>query len=507
MKKSKQMISFAMSMLILLLSLSACSQNSAEENAANENLSETTDTSQAVSESDIPETEAEKDPFDGLENKDLGGLTFTFLTSNWPGEAVWTVDDISAEEYTGATINDAVYERNLKVEDRLKCKVAEANLASSADANTALANSVTAADNAYQVWVPRFHEYLANASKGNITDLNDVAGIDFTRDAWVKNSIEGLSFLGHSFTACNEMITIHKEAVSSIIFNKDLAEQYQFENLYDVVREGRWTLDYFSSKVEEASADIDGDGVMTENDRYGFFYQRDTLDAFLAAGEGAICEKDENDKPIYTFDTEKVIDILSTSANLLYNQNTCYNVMNASGDFNEWMANQFMANDAMFMWVRNVNIPQLRSMENDFGVLPIPKYNDTTEAYYSVVNSYTGAGISVPVLSDSAYIDNVGLFIETMGAASMNTLCNAYYDVMLNGIVVRDAESQNMLDIIYSNTTYDCGAIGYYANISDYIYMVMSYNSDFASYSAKNKKMVIKFIDKMVDKIEENYPN
>ncbi len=499
------MISLTMAMLILLLSVSSCSQNSAEDIASGNNSSENTDTASAETAGDLAETEAEKDPFEGLESKDLGGLTFTFLTSNWPGEAVWTVDDISAEEYTGATINDAVYARNLKVEDRLQCTVAEDNLASSSDANTALANTVTSGDNAYQVWVPRFHEYLNAAAKGYVTDLNNVDGIDFTRDAWVENSIEGLSFLGYSFTACNEMITIHKEAVSSIIFNKDLAEQYQFEDLYDVVKEGRWTLDYFSSKVEETSADIDGDGAMTENDRYGFFYQRDTLDALLAAGGGALCEKDENDKPVYTFDTEKVINILTLSTDLMYNQNICYNVMNAPGDFNEWMTNQFMENDAMFMWVRNVNIPQLRTMENDFGVLPIPKFDDTIDEYYSVVNSYTGAGISVPVLSDSAYIDSVGLFIETMGAASMNTLCNAYYDVMLNGIVVRDAESQSMLDIIYSNTTYDCGAIGYYGNISDYIYMVMSYNSDFASYSAKNKKLVTKSIDRMVEKVEENY--
>lgn len=109
-----------------------------------------------------------------------------------------------------------------------------------------------------------------------------------------------------------------------------------------MVNEGRWTLDYFSQLVETASSDEDGDGVMTENDRFGFFYQRDTLDAFLAAGQGALCEKDENDKPVYTMDTEKVIDILNAATDLMYNQNICFNVMNATGDFNEWMTNKFM---------------------------------------------------------------------------------------------------------------------------------------------------------------------
>lgn len=496
MKNSKRTIALILASILAASSFVSCSQNNAGETEAQT-------TSQPNAESDAPETEA-YDPFEGLEAKNLEGMTFTFLTSNWPGEDVWTVDDISAEEYTGAPINDAVYERNIKVEDRLSCKIQEVNLPSSADANNALATSITSGDSAYQIWIPRFHEYISAASQGYIMDMNTVEGIDFTRDAWVKNSIDGLSLLGHCFTVCNEMITIHKEAVSSIIFNKNLADQYQFEDLYNVVLEGRWTLDYFSQLVETASSDKNGDGVMDENDRWGFFYQRDTLDAFLAAGGGALCEKDENDKPVYTFDTEKVINILTAATDLMYRKDICFNVMNQP-NFNEWMANKFMADDAMFMWVRNVNIPQLRTMESDFGILPIPKYNDTIDAYYSAVNSYTGAGISVTTITDPNYEETIGLFIETMGAASMDTICKAYYDVLLNGIVVRDAQSQQMLDIIYSNTTYDCGSIGYYANISDYIYMMMSYTNTFASYSAGIKKAVNKAIDKTVTKIEDRF--
>lgn len=40
---------------------------------------------------------------------------------------------------------------------------------------------------------------------------------------------------------------------------------------------------------------------------------------------------------------------------------------------------------------------------------------------------------------------------------------------------------------------------------SDYIYMMMSYNKNFASYSAGVKKAVNKAIDKLEGKIEERY--
>lgn len=494
--KTAERITATLLLLAMLLSVSACSEATTKEPDA---VPEETPTAEAEEVTEEPE---EEDVFKGLPTANLDGMVFTFLTSNWPGEAVWDVDDLSAEEFNGSVINDAVYERNLTTEDRLNCKVAEENMVGKPEAENALKISCTAGDNAYQVWVARLQEYIAMASDGYLMDMKNVEGINFGSKAWVQNSLDGLSILHHNFAVCNEMITIHKEAVSSIIFNKNLANQYQLESFYDLVTDDRWTLDQFGSIVELCSRDLNGDGAMTADDQWGFLYQRDTLDAFLAAGQGAICGKDADDRPVYTFDSEKCIDILMAATDLMYNQNLCYNVMNATGDFNVWMADKFMSDEAMFMWVRDVNIPQLRTMESDFGILPNPKYDETIDNYYSVVNAYTGAALCIPTIVDEGVEKNLGLFLETMGMASLNTLARAYYDVLLNGIAVRDQESQQMLDIIYANTAYDAGSIGAYGNINEYIYMAMTYDNTFASYNAKHKKPVLKIIDKTLEKIE-----
>ncbi len=499
----KKILSALLAALMLLPVFTACGESAVQEK--NDPQGTPADSTTVTPGGETEPAETEPDVFDGLETTDMDGQTFTFLTSNWPGEAVWTVDDITAEEYTGAAVNDAVYDRNLKTEERLKCVIQEHNVPGSGDAVNALQTSVAAADGAYQVWIARLHEYLNMAANGCIMDMKNIEGIDLSRPAWVQNSIKGLSILNHNFGVCSEITTIHKEAVSSIVFNKNLAAQYQLDDLYEVVSDGKWTLDYFAGIVEMCSRDLDGDGEMTDKDQWGFFYQRDTLDAFLAAGQGMICDKDENDRPRYIFDNERNIDILMNSTDIMYNRAICYNVMNAPGDFNIWMANKFMQDEAMFMWVRDVNIPELRTMESDFGILPNPKFNDAVDNYYSVVNSYTGAALCVPTIVDERTEKNLGLFLETMGAASLDTLSKAYYDIMLNGIVARDRESSRMLDIIYANTTYDAGSIGAYAGICDYIYMAMSYANTFASYSAARKKAVEKDIGKICEKIEKRF--
>lgn len=494
----KRIISLLLVLLMTSPLIVSCSDATVEENE-----SESAGGEAAV---EVAETEAEtEDPWFGLEKTDMGGMTFTILTGDWVGEPVWDVDDFTAEEYTGAPINDAVYDRNIKVEDRLNCVIEEVNFNIKEDAANALKNSVTAADNAYQLWVPRLQQYIELASNGYIMDMNKIDGIDFENPSWVQNSIKGLSILGYSFAACNEMMTIHKEAVSSVLFNKNLANQYQLDDLYAVVSDGKWTLDYLEAVIENTASDLNGDGKMTLDDQWGFLYQRDTLDAFLAGSGGAICSKDENDHPVYIFDNELNITALMRITDILYNQNVCQNVMFAQGDFNVWMQNKFMGDEAMFMWVRNVNIPQLRSMESDFGILPNPKYDETYNEYVSIVNSYTGAALSVPNIVDANVEKHLGLFIETMGAASLGTLTTAYYDVMLNGIAVRDQESSMMLDIIYSNTTYDPGSIGAYGAIQDYIYLAMDYANNFASYNATRKKAVTRIIQKTCERIEEKH--
>lgn len=498
MKKYQRTLSVLLAALMSMSALTGCSEDRTE------NTEKAPEVAPADNETEVT-VDDKPDPFIGIDTGNLEGADFTFLTSNWPGEAVWTVDDISAEEYTGAPINDAVFDRNLKVEERLNVAIHENNMNDKGSAEAALKNSVTAGDDSFQVWVARLQEYIPIASDGFIMDYKDVEGVNLSNKSWVQNSISGLSVLNHHFAVCNDMVTIHKEANSSIIFNKSLADQYRLDNLYNIVTDDKWTLDYMYGIIEMTAKDLDGDGLMTDKDQWGFLYQRDTLDAFLASAGGEICKKDENDYPQFVFDNEKNLTIVKRLTDILYNQKLCYNVMFASGDFNIWMTDKFMSDEGMFMWVRNVNIPQLRTMESDFGILPNPKYDETIPTYNSIVNAFTGAAICVPNVCSEFYAQNVGLFLENMGAASLETLSVAYYDTMLNGIVARDEESTMMLDIIYNNPAFEPGSIGAYNDIQLWIQLAMDYYTDFASYCAKKKKPLEKIIEKTMRSISEKY--
>ena len=103
------------------------------------------------------------------------------------------------------------------------------------------------------------------------------------------------------------------------------------------------------------------------------------------------------------------------------------------------------------------NVPTMRGMETDFGIIPYPKYDENQSEYYNLISTILVPGVSVPVTN--AEPEKAGLILEAMAYYSVDTLTAAYYDNALHTRYVRDEESGDMLDIIFSTRVYDLGFI------------------------------------------------
>jgi ABC-type glycerol-3-phosphate transport system substrate-binding protein len=454
------------------------------------------------------ETVAEPEIVLDLPDLDMGGRTITFLTSNWggargtpDGEAIWGMQfDILVEELTGEALNDATYERNKAVEEKFNCVIAEINVAGQGDANGMLNRAVAAGDDAYDVMLCRMQSYMNLGSQGTIIDLHDLEYVDFSNPWWDGNSVSDLSIMGKLFMACSDITISDNGATGVIVFNKQLLADYNLESPYTLVKGGDWTLEKFFSMAREVSEDLNGDGVMDANDRYGFFYQRDTVLSFLSGSGERVGRKNADDIPYVTLLEESAISNIIYTFENLYDRDSFFNVMHLPGDFNIGMDNMFQNNQALFMWIRMVNIVPLRSMETDFGVLPIPKKDKAQDFYSCDVNSWTGLGITVPMTVTN--MEEMGIFLETYGYESYTRIKPAYYDVLLSGKVARDEESLEMLDMIFGNRTYDIGAIGTFGELNMMIYLVMDYDLNVSSWVERRIERAERDIDRLIERIE-----
>ncbi len=173
------------------------------------------------------------------------------------------------------------------------------------------------------------------------------------------------------------------------------------------------------------------------------------------------------------------------------------------GDFNVGMDAMFQGDQGLFMWIRMINIVSLRTMEADFGIIPIPKFDETQKEYYNTVNPWTGIFMCVPISNTDS--ENTGIFLEAMAYEGYKNVKTAYYDTLLNGIIARDEESSVMLDIIFANRRYDIGAICTFGGLQDIVYMPMTYDRDIASYVEKRMPAAEKAVEKIISAMNEKY--
>jgi len=99
----------------------------------------------------------------------------------------------------------------------------------------------------------------------------------------------------------------------------------------------------------------------------------------------------------------------------------------------------------------------LRDMKDDFGILPIPKWNSEQSRYYATLNNWHSYTFMIPVtVSD---LDRNAYILDAMAYHGRQIIRPAYYDICLQRKHTRDEESSAMLDIIFSSTVYDLGTV------------------------------------------------
>ena len=104
--------------------------------------------------------------------------------------------------------------------------------------------------------------------------------------------------------------------------------------------------------------------------------------------------------------------------------------------------------------------------------------------------------LTAPVTTTSENAERIAVILEALAAESRGLLIPAYYDITLKTKYVRDAESVEMLDIIFENRVYDVGDIyGFGTLSSDWLFLTDSGKRDVVSLYEKKRKMIDKDIE------------
>ena len=428
--------------LAVLLSLTVSLCSCANTVSGTEGTSDAAATEEAGI-STAPETE----PFDLVQRRDLGG-TFTVLYPVTDS----CEKDFLAENVNGEVQNDAVYSRNAAVQERLGIQIAIETRQNADEVISEIRKQFSTGDSSFDMFGGH-RSVLALSYQGLLQDLRRIGEIDFDAPWWDADYNDTMTINGSLYSAVGDISVASLLFVSSLTFNKRLAEESGIEFPYDKVRNRTWTYEELLATVKDYGGDTGGADLNMESDTYsivGWSYESG-YSLFYGSGFSFMSRTQEGGYKVeYSADT---LNTVLEQANKLWHTPRALCYYGTGDEEHIKLYRVFAEGRALFSDICLSKIGRFYSgMTDDYGILPLPLMSKDQDRYYS----YCGYTIPVTCLTRNPEDpERVGIIIEALAKSSYTMVTPKIYEIVTKSRNVRDAASPEMVEIIYRNKIYD----------------------------------------------------
>ena len=472
-----------LSMIIIIMT--ACSNNAADDIPKN-------DTAQ-ISEETTAAEETTASRLDDLGTNDFEGREFRVLDANdHPDRHI----NMPADEQTGDIINDALYTRDALMEEKYNLDIKYTQISMAVDACKVLSSSVQAGDAAYDMVIGPLpgNALGASAVNGVLMNLIDVPYISLEENWWSPLVYNSLRLNNKLYYSASDISPSIYQGSAALYLNKRIYNDYNMTtDYYGLVYDGKWTLNVLEEITKDMRIDIDNDGVYkTTTDFFGFIYELNTLstDSFMIGAGIDLIHVNKEGKIEIDLMNEKVLDTVTTLTRIMepyINDSDLYGLNKVSFKSGLSFIMQHYTETALV---------HLRDMEDDYAILPNPKYDERQDTYRSMLNSWVDAFIAVPLTGDPEFS---GFVMEALAYYSYENIRPLVYTITFQDKLTRDEDSVNMLEIIFNTTCLDFSDIYAFGGIPNILHNTIVNDKSFASeYAAVEEKMwteVDKFIE------------
>ena len=425
---------------------------------------------------------------------DFGGDELRIFSVQWGNVSKYYFP----EEETGDSVLDACYSRLRNVEEALNVKVAEPAWGADGQAHKDVMKTVQAGDDAYDmVFTHCIDGYSDYATNNAVYNLDALPYVNFEAPWWSKSMIDTFRIGTETYFGFGDIIL---NTPSSMFFNKEIAAEYDMPDHYQMVRDGKWTYDTFLKQARMVSIDVNGDGKMDYNDKTG--YAGDLTESLgnIPFAVGIQLTKYTDDGLQLNFWSDKLLEVFNKTYDYFLDPSVSQGYFRHYAD-----VGQGFGEGLALYTIANVNdMVNLRDSDVEFGVVPMPKYDESQSEYRCYVWSP-----SVCVPTTILRPELVGAALEQFAYESM-PVTNAYIEDLIRGKSTRDTETLEMLDIIYDSQVLDIGGtyLGFDSNFRKVFYcfydLMSTKNDNVASFYEKSEKAILKVLDNLYTKVIEN---
>ena len=461
--KLKRLLCYFLSLIMLALVFTGCNtknnsesdtdSDQAPSSAITSSVTDTTEDQTSEEQATLSQLELAMKEVESSEKEYFSDQTFHILAIDG------VQDQFYVPEAQAEPLSQSTYNRNVHFTEIYGVDVETTTMAVQMFVEHFTADTKSSHMYDLAVGYTTFHIDLAvNGLLYNFLDLEPYINLDApwwdqgTKSFNIANSIW---FMNGSFNYEDDSKTY------CLMFNKEIAaNHYESADIfYDMVKSMDWTIETMYEYAQNVSQNI-GDPVWDENDKYGFVCTWEYGIGFFYSADLKFVSCESGKEPTLVLDSPglaKAVDLLG-DIKLLFNSEITY--WPECGGEQKGLKAFFGGRALFFGEITGYIIDANRTMEADFGILPLPMYKKEQNKYISWAH-----GISSSLIIPN-HVDNpekLGLLLEGYNVLSDYYVRPAFYDVVLTRKSVKDADSGPMLDIIFNGRVYDFAM--YYTNL------------------------------------------
>lgn len=434
-----------------------------------------------------------------LQTEDLSGFEICILNydTSWFS---WANTSMNAEELNGEVLNDALFNRTLKTEQRFNA-VVKFELVK--DTQDVFGRAVLAGDDIYDM-VMLFDASIATVlTKGYLGFWDDFDNIDLDDKQWDADAAKLYNFNGRQVAVSGDFSLYNYSTRHCYAFNKDMLAGLNLNyDLYYLVADGKWTLDKLYEIAGMAVSDVDGDGSYTKADTFGISGSVTRhYSALLAGSKVRYVDKNEEGNLYFTVPgNDYALSVIQKIVELNVDNQVFFNGVKDIGNNDPAL---FRNSHTLFTAAYINEVSALRDMDSDIGILPAPKFTEEQDNYYSLIEG--GALAVIPKSLSADRYENAGMLLNALAYYSRQDVIPAYIEVILKSKVSRDEESAEMIELIFNTSVNDLGT-GVWSSIMKNNYtskIFLPRSTDVSSVTATIEPQAAKAIDEFVTAVNE----
>ncbi|MBQ9805867.1 MAG: hypothetical protein IJW49_05115 [Clostridia bacterium] len=391
------------------------------------------------------------------------------------------------EDSNGKAVNDALYERTLLLEGLFNVIL---TLDTSRDDGTLLTH-LNNQHKGEKDWADQLfftgQNSMTAAKKGQLTNLLTLDALNLEASYYDQRIQQDYRIKDMLFQLTGDFDTTDELVTFGVLYNDSIYEDamyYETEGTpYQMVESYKWTYNKMLTLAAPLVANEDNQfdvndhvGIASES-QAGYYF-------FLGSGLRPM----SNNKGELKINLEdgtyyaSVNDVLAAVSSVVTDSSFCI----PSRDFasnDEYKTQEAQANKEMFIGDRalfrtsslSTTLNGMPDMKSDFGILPIPMYQESQKAYYCSLNDVANRPLMIPYHVNNK--QEVGEITEILSYYSRyggdESLYESFFERLTIAKICRKEEDRKMLELIFSNKVYDVDRvldlIGMHGKVTSYV--------------------------------------